>query len=235
MIQLTGVGKSFESSWVFRGVNLHVPTGGSAAIVGPSGTGKSVLLKLIARILPTDEGSIQIESNEIGMLFQRNALFDSLSVLDNLLFPLKERRGVFGPEALDRAREYLQWVGLSGTESLSPSELSGGMQKRLGIARALIVEPEIVLYDDPTAGLDPITSRKIAELIRDLQSKHPSVARTTFIAVTNDMHRAYQLGDQVYLLAQGQLLQGGSPDQIRSSQDPAIRQFVKGLQEGPLS
>jgi len=140
-----------------------------------------------------------------------------------------------GSEALDRAREHLDWVGLGGTESLSPGELSGGMQKRLGIARALIVEPEVVLYDDPTAGLDPITSRKIAELIRDLQSKHAAVARTTFIAVTNDMQRAYQLGDQVYLLAQRKLLSGGSPDQVRSSRDPAIRQFVRGLQEGPLS
>lgn len=235
MIQLTGVGKSFESSWVFRGVDLHVPSGGSAAIVGPSGTGKSVLLKLIAGILAADEGTIKIQSPEIGMLFQRNALFDSLSVIENLLFPLKERRGVFGPEALDRAKEHLEWVGLSGTETLSPGELSGGMQKRLGIARALIVEPEVVLYDDPTAGLDPITSRKIAELIRELQSKHSSVARTTFIAVTNDMQRAYQLGDQVYLLAQGKLLSGGAPEQIRSSPDPAIRQFVRGLQEGPLS
>ncbi len=236
MIQLTGAGKNFESTWVFRGVDLHVPAGGSAAIIGPSGSGKSVLLKLMAGLLSPDEGKVHISSSEVGMLFQRNALFDSLSVLENLLFPLREKKGIKGSEALTRAQQYLDWVGLGHAAHQSPGELSGGMQKRLGIARSLILEPEVVLYDDPTAGLDPITSKKIAELIRQLQqAARPSGRRMTFVAVTNDMHRAWQLGDRVYLLAQGRLIPGGTPDEARNTSDPALRQFVRGIQEGPLT
>lgn len=231
MIQLTGAGKKFDSTWVFRGVDLHVPAGGSAAIIGPSGSGKSVLLKLMASLLSPDEGTARVASSELGMLFQRNALFDSLSVVENLLFPLREKKGIQGREALRRAQQYLDWVGLGHAGELSPGELSGGMQKRLGIARSLILEPEVVLYDDPTAGLDPITSRKIAGLIRELQARHG----TTFVAVTNDMHRAWQLGDHVYLLAQGRLTAGGTPEQARHTTDPALRQFVHGMQEGPLT
>ncbi|NDD91684.1 ATP-binding cassette domain-containing protein [bacterium] len=230
MIHLSGVGKSFDGRWIFRGVDLHVPRGGSAAIVGPSGSGKTVLLKTLAGLHSPDEGQVAIDSIEVGMLFQRNALFNSLSVLENLLFPLKERKGIEGAEAVQLGRQYLNWVGLSGTEQLSPDELSGGMQKRLGIARALIVRPEVVLYDDPTAGLDPITSRLIADLIRKLQSQ----SGTTVIAVTNDMHRAYQLGDQILLMAQGSLTAGGTAEQVKHTKDPALRQFVNGLQEGPL-
>ena len=141
------------------------------------------------------------------MLFQKNALFDSLTVEDNLLFPLRERLGVQGNEARKRAAELLSAVKLSGSEALHPDELSGGMQKRLGIARALIVEPDILLYDEPTAGLDPITSRIIAELIGDLREKKG----TTLVTVTNDIHRAYQLGDRIFMLTQGRLIPGGSP------------------------
>jgi phospholipid/cholesterol/gamma-HCH transport system ATP-binding protein len=230
VITLTGVGKSFDGRRIFSGVDLRVARGGSAAIVGPSGSGKTVLLKTIAGLHSPDEGRVEVHSREVGMLFQRNALFNSLSVLENLLFPLRERRGVTGPEALALAKQHLDWVGLSGTEQRSPDELSGGMQKRLGIARALIVEPEVVLYDDPTAGLDPITSRVIAELIRGLQARKG----TTVIAVTNDMHRAYALGDQIYLMAQGRLVSGGTAEEVKRTHDPALRQFVNGLQEGPL-
>jgi phospholipid/cholesterol/gamma-HCH transport system ATP-binding protein len=230
VIHLSGVSKSFDGRWIFRAVDLRVHRGGSAAIVGPSGAGKTVLLKTIAGLHAPDEGSVAIDSREVGMLFQRNALFNSLSVIDNLLFPLKERKRKSGNEALALARQHLEWVGLAGTEHFSPDELSGGMQKRLGIARALIVEPEVVLYDDPTAGLDPITSRVIAELIRNLQARQ----KTTVIAVTNDMHRAYQLGDRIYLLAQGRIVGGGTAEEVRRTTDPALYQFVNGLQEGPL-
>jgi phospholipid/cholesterol/gamma-HCH transport system ATP-binding protein len=235
VISLQAAGKSFDSHWVFRDVNLHVPPGASAAVVGPSGSGKSVLLKLIAGLLLPDEGAVGVESSDVGMLFQRNALFDSLTVIDNLLFPLRERKGIIGKDAQDRARQYLHWVGLDHVLDHAPDQLSGGMQKRLGIARALVLEPSVVLYDDPTAGLDPVTSRKIAELIRSLQTKHHSGKKTTFVAVTNDMHRAYQLGDQIYLLAQGKLVLGGTPSQVQQSREPSLRQFVQGLQEGPLS
>jgi phospholipid/cholesterol/gamma-HCH transport system ATP-binding protein len=199
--------------------------------VGHSGGGKSVLLKIIAGLLKPDSGTVRLGSSNVGMLFQKNALFDSFTCEENLLFPLKERKGIVGSEAKERAARFLQAVGLKGNEKLFPDEISGGMQKRLGIARALIVEPEIILYDEPTAGLDPITSRTIADLIRDLRAQGGS----TLLTVTNDMQRAYQIGDRVCLLAQGRLVDGGTPAQVQATQDPAIRQFIYGLKQGPLT
>jgi phospholipid/cholesterol/gamma-HCH transport system ATP-binding protein len=188
-------------------------------------------MKMIAGLIPCDEGRITIDSDNVGMLFQKNALFDSFTVEENLLFPLKERLGITGAAAKDRATHFLEEVGLKGSETLYPDEISGGMQKRLGIARGLIVMPQVILYDEPTAGLDPITSRKIADLIRTLRAEVGS----TLLTVTNDMQRAYQIGDRVCLLAQGQLKEGGTPEQIQKSEDPAIRQFIFGLKQGPLT
>ncbi|MCC7442054.1 MAG: ATP-binding cassette domain-containing protein [Bdellovibrionales bacterium] len=231
MIRLERVGKRFGDSWVFRELDLHVARGESVAIVGPSGGGKSVLLKIIAGLYAPDAGTIAVSTEDKGMLFQKNALFDSFTVVENLLFPLRERKRMEGAEAMKRAKGFLEAVGLSGNENLYPDEISGGMQKRLGIARALIVEPELILYDEPTAGLDPITSRKIADLIRDLRSKLGS----TVVTVTNDMQRAYQIGDRIHLLAQGRLSAGGTPDATKNSKDAAVRQFIFGLKDGPLT
>ncbi len=231
MIDVQGAGKQFGGRWAFRGLSLNVRKGESVALIGPSGGGKSVLLKLVAGLLAPDEGSVRVGTDNVGMLFQKNALFDSLTVLENLLFPLKERKGIRGPEARATASRFLDSVGLSGTENLYPDEISGGMQKRLGIARALIVEPEVILYDEPTAGLDPITSKTIAELIRKLRGKSGG----TVLCVTNDMQRAYQLGDRICLLAQGRLLEGGTPDQVKATSDPMLRQFIYGLKRGPLT
>lgn len=231
MVSIEELGKRFDGRWVFRGVKLQVRDGESVAIIGPSGGGKSVLLKMVAGLLPTDEGAVRVGTGNVGMLFQKNALFDSFTVEQNLLFPLQERRGLTGAPARERAASFLAAVGLAGTEGLMPNELSGGMQKRLGIARALIVEPELVLYDEPTAGLDPITSRSIADLIRGLRRER----RSTILVVTNDMQRAYQLGDRVCLLAQQALIDGGSPEEVQASPDPRIRQFIYGLRQGPLT
>lgn len=231
MLRLEEVGKHFDETWIFRGINLDVKTGESVVIVGPSGGGKTVLLKVIAGLVSADEGRVTVESSNVGMLFQKNALFDSLTVEENLLFPLKERKGLIGPPARERAARFLSSVGLEGTQDLYPDEISGGMQKRLGIARALIVEPEVILYDDPTAGLDPITSRTIADLIRSLRHDVGS----TLVTVTNDMQRAYQLGDRIFLLAQGRLLEGGSPKQVRETPIAELRQFIYGLKQGPLT
>src|SRR6185437_13642834 len=140
MIEVQGVGKKFNGKWIFRDANLRVARGESVVIIGPSGGGKSILLKIIAGLLEADAGSIRVASSNIGMLFQKNALFDSLTVEENLLFPMKERRGIVGAEARERAVKFLTAVGLSGAQKLYPDEISGGMQKRLGIARALIVE-----------------------------------------------------------------------------------------------
>jgi phospholipid/cholesterol/gamma-HCH transport system ATP-binding protein len=231
MIQVQGVGKEFQDRWIFRGLSLRVERGESVVLIGPSGSGKSVLLKTIAGLTNPSEGSITLESENLGMLFQKNALFDSFTVLENLLFPLKERLGIIGKPAEEKAKKFLTAVGLSGTENLYPDEISGGMQKRLGIARALIVEPEIILYDEPTAGLDPITSKTIAALIQKLRRESGS----TLLTVTNDMQRAYQLGDRIYLLAQGKLLAGGTPEQVRATQEASLRQFIYGLKTGPLT
>lgn len=231
MILIRGLGKRFEDRWVFRGVDLSVAARESVVLVGPSGGGKSVLLKCIAGLLEPDEGSIKLGTTNVGMLFQKNALFDSLTCEENLLFPLKERKGITGTAAKERAGGFLEAVGLKGNEKLFPDEISGGMQKRLGIARALIVEPELILYDEPTAGLDPITSRTIAELIQTLRKK----TNSTLLTVTNDMQRAYQIGDRICLLAQATLVEGGTPAQVQVTQDPALRQFIYGLKNGPLT
>jgi phospholipid/cholesterol/gamma-HCH transport system ATP-binding protein len=231
VIRIQDLGKKFDRDWLFRLVSIDIPTGASAALVGPSGSGKSILLKIVAGLIEPTEGTIQTHREELGMLFQKNALFDSLTVEENLLFPLKERKGIVGAEATKRARWFLKEVGLAGNESLYPDEISGGMQKRLGIARALIVEPKVILYDEPTAGLDPITSRMIADLIRKLRGDREA----TLLTVTNDMQRAYQLGDRVYLLAQGRVSGGGTPQEIQNTKDPAIRQFIYGLKQGPLT
>jgi phospholipid/cholesterol/gamma-HCH transport system ATP-binding protein len=231
MIRLENVGKKFEGRWIFKDISLEVAEKESVVMVGPSGSGKSVMLKLIAGLLEKDSGAIALGSRNVGMLFQKNALFDSLTCEENLLFPLKERKGIEGQKAKDRAAHFLKAVGLKGNESLFPDEISGGMQKRLGIARALIVEPEIILYDEPTAGLDPITSRTIADLIRELRTEVGS----TLLTVTNDMQRAYQLGDRICLLAQGKLVMGGTPADVQATQNPAIRQFIYGLKQGPLT
>ncbi len=226
MIHLNGVDK-----WVFQDLSLNVARGESIAILGPSGSGKSVLLKIMAGLILPDQGTVRVESNNLGMLFQKNALFDSLTVEENLSFPLRERLAIQGSEADARINELLTAVQLKGSEKLFPNELSGGMQKRLGIARALVVNPEVILYDEPTAGLDPITSRTIAEMIGTLRKKRGS----TIVTVTNDVHRAYQLADRIFLLAQGRLIEGGSPDQVRETELPELKQFVNGLQEGPLT
>ena len=232
MIRAQDLGIRFDTAgWVFRGLDFNLNRGGSWAIVGPSGSGKTVLLKLIAGLCRPTAGSLSINTRDIGMLFQKNALFDSFTVEENLLFPLKERKGIVGPKARACAAGWLDSVGLSNTQALYPDELSGGMQKRLGIARALIAEPELILYDEPTAGLDPITSKKIAELMVKLKNE----SGATLVVVTNDIHRAYQLGDQIDLLARGKIAHGGSPTEVRATRDPAFRQFIDGLASGPLT
>jgi phospholipid/cholesterol/gamma-HCH transport system ATP-binding protein len=231
VISVRKLGKEFSGGWIFRDLSLEVKLQESVVLIGPSGSGKSVLLKTVAGLLEATEGTVELGSKNVGMLFQKNALFDSLTVEENLLFPLKEKLGIKGKTAQNQASQFLAAVGLAGSENLYPDEISGGMQKRLGIARALIVEPEIILYDEPTAGLDPITSKTIADLIRKLHREIGS----TLLTVTNDMQRAYQLGDRIFLLAQGKLVAGGSPQQIQASQDPAIRQFIYGLKQGPLT
>lgn len=246
VIELIEVGLSFGKESVFKNINLVVFSGDSYVIVGPSGGGKSSLLKLMAGLVNPTKGEIKIENKNwqtmkradrddiakrTGMLFQKNAIFDSLTVLENVAFPLREKSDLGEDEIRKTARHYLDAVEIDHARSLYPDEISGGMQKRLGIARALALKPDIVFYDDPTAGLDPITSRKIIQLIVSLQKE----MKTTLVAVTNDMNRVEQLANIVGMVVDQELIHCGSPAAMKTNTDPRVQQFIRGDLFGPLT
>lgn len=245
-LQLQDVSLSFGSEHLLRHISLNVRKGESFVLIGPSGQGKTVILKLLAGLMRPTEGRVLVEGLDLnaitsderltlllkmGMLFQKNALFDSLTCGENIAFPLREVTKHSEAEIEGRVTFFLEQVGLSHALNLYPDEISGGMQKRLGIARALALDPEIVLYDDPTAGLDPITSRKIIELILDLRKKRGS----TIVAITNDMARAYQLADQIGMVVDGELILCGNKEETLRHKDPRVKQFIHGRLEGPLT
>jgi phospholipid/cholesterol/gamma-HCH transport system ATP-binding protein len=233
MIRVESLGHRFssDSPWIYQGIDFQLKQGECLAILGPSGSGKTVLLKSMAGLILPAEGRVKIGTQDLGMLFQKNALFDSMSALENLLFPLREKKSFSIAEAKERSLEMLKSVGLETSAHLFPDELSGGMQKRLGLARAWMMEPEVLFYDEPTAGLDPVTSRSIAALMRQRARN----LGTTSIVVTNEVARALQLGDSVALLAAGRLTSPLSPDAFSQSQDESIRQFIEGRLTGPLT
>jgi phospholipid/cholesterol/gamma-HCH transport system ATP-binding protein len=234
-IDLQNIDKRFGTQKVLKGISLQVAAGESYAILGQSGTGKSTLLKIIAGLVHPDSGTLKVESSSIGMLFQKNALFDSLTVIENLDFTLKESTLMPPKQRKELSLQYLDWVGLAGKEDLYPGELSGGMQKRMGMARALILKPEIILYDEPTAGLDPITSKHIAELMLRLHHE----LNSTMITITSDVLRAFQLANKIGLLVRtpegSELKNIGTPEQARASTDPYVDQFIHGKIHGPLT
>ena len=246
VIQLEKVGIGFNGENLLHDVNLTIAEAETLVLIGPSGQGKTVLLKLMAGLLEPDQGQVSINGQNLaelkgkqrekilqqtGMLFQKNALFDSLTVGDNIAFPLRETTDLSDSEINGRIDEFLQAVGIAHAKALYPDEISGGMQKRLGIARALALQPKIVFYDDPTAGLDPITSRKIIELIRRLKEEDES----TVVAITNDMNRAYQMADRIAMVIDGELILTGDVKQTQNCADPRVQQFIKGLLHGPLT
>jgi phospholipid/cholesterol/gamma-HCH transport system ATP-binding protein len=245
-IELRNVSLSFGDEPLLKGVSVSIAQGEAFVLIGPSGQGKSVLLKLMAGLITPTSGEILIEgqnlrtmrnedreqlARKVGMLFQKNALFDSLTSAENIAFPLREVAAADEQEIDSAISYYLEAVGLSHARNLYPDEISGGMQKRLGIARALTLKPQIVFYDDPTAGLDPITSRKIIQLIKDLQHQQ----NTTLVAVTNDMNRAYQTADRIGMVVDGELIVTGSPEQTQRHPDARVQQFIHGRLEGPLT
>ncbi len=238
MISITGLQKRFGDNHVLRGVNLEIQTGETLAIIGQSGCGKSVLLKHIVGLLEPDAGSVavdgrvihELEEDELyalrkrfGFLFQGAALFDSMTVLENVGLGLSENTDMSDMDIERIVAEKLEMVGLPGIERLKPSELSGGMKKRVGLARALATNPDYLLYDEPTTGLDPVMSNQIDELIADLTS-HLNV---TSIVVTHDMFSVYTIAHKVALMHEGVMYFQGDPDELRSSQDPTIRDFIE--------
>jgi len=244
-IEVADLHKSFDTKHVLRGVNLGVEKGESMVVIGGSGVGKSVLIKCIIGLLRPDSGSIRVDGQEIaslkeqslnevrkkfGMLFQAGALFDSLRVWENVGFGLKQHTRLRDEEIKGIAVEKLRLLGLRNVEDLMPSELSGGMRKRVSLARAIAMEPEILLYDEPTTGLDPIMADAINDLIIQMREK----LRVTSIAITHDMVSAYKVADRIAMLYEGKIIEVGTPQQIRESNNPVVQQFIQGKAEGPI-
>ncbi len=245
MIQLIDLHKSFDHQEVLKGVSLEIPKGQITAIIGRSGGGKSVLLKHIVGLIHPDSGQIlvdgkdlttldEVELNQVksqfGMLFQGAALFDSLTVFENIAFPLREKTSLSEAEIQERVRQLLKELGLSGMEAKYPAEISGGMRKRVGLARALITEPEIMLYDEPTTGLDPIMENTIHELI---QACH-KLFHSTDILVSHNMKEVYKIAHHVAMLHEGLIVEQGTPEEIQSSKNPVVQQFISGSTTGPI-
>jgi len=244
-IKFDDVFKSFDDKEVLRGVTLEVGRRESVVVIGQSGCGKSVLLKHINSLIKPDSGVVYIDGNDvtsmkfdalsevrknIGMLFQSAALLDSLTVGENVGLALKEG-GMHDENARnDIVEEKLSLVGLSGTAHKYPSELSGGMRKRVGLARAIATNPDILLYDEPTTGLDPITADRINDLIINLHEK----LHVTSVTVTHDMVSAYKVGDRIIMLHDGRVEYEGTPDETRNSSNPIVKQFINGQAEGPI-
>ncbi|MBM3245235.1 MAG: ABC transporter ATP-binding protein [Candidatus Omnitrophica bacterium] len=246
MIDIQNVCKNFGSKKVLDNLSLKVNTGETCVIIGRSGCGKSVLLKHIVRILRPDSGRIFIDDKEVdklseedmdalrlkvSMVFQGGALFDSMTVGENVGFGLIEHTNIGHKELLERIEESLCMVDLCGVGNLMPSELSGGMKKRVALARAICVRPEIILYDEPTTGVDPITADSINELIRSLHDK----LKVTSVVVTHDMKSAYKIADRVVMMYQGKIIADGTSEQIQKTDHPVVYQFINGLAQGPIT
>ena len=246
MIKIVGLTKSFGTTAVLRGIDLEIETGETMVVIGQSGSGKSVLLKHLIGILKPDKGEIYIDGLEItslgeeelqritrkfGMLFQASALFDSLTVGENVSFGL-ERYTDHSPAEIKRiVAESLNKVGLEGIEGLMPYELSGGMRKRVGLARAIAYGPEIILYDEPSTGIDPIRADAINDLINDLKRD----LCVTSVVITHDMVSSYKVADRIAMLYEGRIIEIGTPAEIQASSNPIIQQFIHGQAHGPIT
>ena len=239
MIEFRGLEKAFGAKVVLRGVSLTVREGETMVIIGGSGTGKSVTIKHVVGLLEPDAGEVEVDGQvvsrlrrreltalraTIGYVFQFAALFDSMTIADNVAFGLLRRGELDEAQIRERVSESLRLVDLAGTERTMPSELSGGMRKRVGLARAIALRPKYLLYDEPTTGLDPVTSAVIDELM----IRTREALGVTSIVITHDMRSAYRVGDRIAMLYEGRIRQEGTVAEIQQSTDPVVRQFIEG-------
>ena len=246
MIQIINLNKSFGDNHVLKNMNLNIEDGITTVVIGRSGCGKSVLLKHIIGILKPDSGQVIVDGQDVGklsakelnklrlnfgMLFQSSALFDSLTVYENVGFNLIEHTDLDSQTIARKVKESMALVGLKGIEDLRPAELSGGMKKRVGLARAICMSPKLILYDEPTTGVDPILADAINGLIKDLHDK----LKVTSIVVTHDMVSAYKVGDKISMLYDGKIIETGAPEEIKNTTNPVVKQFITGAAEGPIA
>jgi len=245
MIKVENIHKNFGSKRVLCGVNLEVCEGETLVIVGSSGAGKSILLKTIVGLVKPDAGSVVIEGinitecssfnlretrKKIGYVFQESALFDSLNIFENVAFGLRTLTSLKENEVKQRVEQCLEMVCLKNIGRLKPSELSGGMRKRVGIARAVAYKPRYILYDEPTTGLDPVTSDVISELIMDLKKR----LKVASIVVTHNMKSACKIADRIMMLYEGKMIFNGTPEEMERTENDCVKQFVKGSSGGPM-
>ncbi len=246
IIEIKEIYKKFGSQQVLNGLSLNIPKGLITVIIGRSGGGKSVLLKHIIGLLKPDAGQIIFDGVDMvaaddktlegirkrfGMLFQEGALFDSLNLEDNIGFPLFEHTKLSDKEIYERVKEVMAMVGLSGAEKKFPSEISGGMRKRAGLARAIISNPEVILFDEPTSGLDPIMSATIDNLIVDVQRR----LNVTCIVISHDIKSTFRIAHKIAMLYEGKIIAEGTPEGMQNIDNAYLKQFIGGLTEGPMA
>lgn len=245
MITVRQLGYTIDSQPVLRDVNLRVQRGETVSIMGVSGSGKTTLLKIMAGLIRPTSGQVFVDLTDItrlneddlnrvrhrlGVVFQYGALFDSLTVYENVAFALIRHTHLSKAEIDDIVNEKLTLVGLPGTQSLYPSQISGGMQKRVGLARAIAMNPEVLLYDEPTSGLDPVMTRVIDDLIKEMHDK----LGVTSVVVSHALPSIFRISDRVAMLHEGTVIAYGTPTEIRESSDPRVQQFIHGQSQGPI-
>jgi len=246
MVEVTDLHKAFEGRTVLDGVTCQIPAGKISVVMGPSGTGKSVLLRHVVGLLYPDRGDVTVAGKSVpnlsedellelrrnvGMLFQDGALFSSMNLYDNVAFPLRQHTKKSEREIKEVVMQRLEEVGLSESVSKMPNELSGGMRKRAGFARALVMEPDIVIFDEPDSGLDPVRTALLCDLIQEMHGVHGG----TYVVVTHNIASAHQIGEYIALLWRGRIVEAGDAERMFSSENPFVAQFLSGSAEGPLT